>query len=201
MALHLKVTISIAVLASALFQASFANPFHDDENCARNSKQIHVSRCQNKFGHKALKAEVMIEAPANLVWEAIRDNRLADPDVQYSKFTRISEKERLLEQKYVSIPVFGATTCLLKLEEDKNKRIDYNLVKSDRLREFEGSWILTSSEDNLSTKLELSNHVRINLPIPQRLIDAFAEPKMKARLSWVKQLAESKKRSQIASSQ
>ncbi len=141
--------------------------------------------------------QIYIEAAPELVWEAIKENRLGDPDVQYSKFTDISDTERLLEQKYTSIPLFGATTCTLKLDENPNKRIDYNLIKSDRIKEFEGSWVLTQKSSD-STMLELSNHLKLHLPIPQRILDAFAVPKMKARLLWVKQLAESKNRNQLA---
>lgn len=159
-------------------------------------KPTHERNC---FGHKSLTMRIVINAPADLVWDAIRENRLSDPDVQYSKSTPLSETVRILEQKYVAIPIFGATTCKLKVEENKLRRIDYNLISSDRLKEFEGSWILASSEEPGQTELCLSNHLKLNLPIPQRLIDAFAEPKMKARLLWVKELAESKKKLQIAS--
>ncbi len=164
-----------------------------------DANTLDVSSAKNKFGHHALKIRIYIDAPANLVWDAIRENRASDPDVQYSKFTEISDTERLLEQKYNAIPLLGSTTCLLKLEEKLNQSIDYNLVKSDRLSEFEGSWVLTKADDERGTVLELSNHLKLNLPVPQRLIDAFSAPKMKARILFVKNLAENKRQLQIAS--
>lgn len=163
-----------------------------------NANELNVCSEKNKFGHHALKIHVHINAPPNLVWEAIRENRAADPDVQYSKFTEISDSERLLEQKYTAIPIFGSTICVLKLDEQLNKSIEYNLVSSDRLSEFEGRWVLCKAEEDGGTELELSNHLKLNLPVPQRLIDAFSAPKMKARVMFVKNLAESKKQLQIA---
>lgn len=161
-------------------------------------KDICVFSEKNKYGHKAIKGSVRINASVKEVWDAIRDHRESDPDVASSKLTYLPGNERVLEQKYVAIPVIGSTSCTLKLDEDLYKRIDYTLMKSDRIKEFEGSWVLTS-EDEHSTTLELSNHLKLHLPIPQRLIDAFAQPKLKARLAMVKKIAETKRQSQIAS--
>lgn len=195
---------SLLVGLSILFiqadqNSALANPFKSEKKSAESSDSISMCSERNKFGHHALKVQIKINAPAPLVWEAIRENRLADPDVQYSKFTQISETQRLLEQKYTSLPVFGSTTCTLQLEENVHKRIDYNLIKSDRLSEFEGSWVLTPCEEDGTTMLELSNHLKLNIPLPQKLLDAFAAPKMKSRVLWVKQVAENKRQSQIAS--
>ena len=186
----------VLVVASAQ-TAVFAAPCDE----SKDKHEMAVSTEKNKFGHRALKAHIVIKASPKLVWDAIRDHRDSDPDVQYSKITVLSEREHLLEQKYTSLPVFGAATCTLKLEEDKYKRIDYSLLKSDRLKEFEGTWILSSDDGGETTKLELSNHLRLQLPIPQRLVDAFAGPKLKSRLALVKHLAESKRQSQIASNE
>lgn len=190
----------ILVLALSVAQnAVVAAPQKCDEQKDKEKQELNVTTEKNKFGHRALKSHVIINASPKVVWDAIREHRDSDPDVQYSKMTILSEKEHLLEQKYTSLPVFGAATCTLKLEEEKYKRIDYCLLKSDRLKEFEGTWILSSEDGGESTKLELSNHLRLHLPIPQRLIDAFAGPKLKSRLAFVKKLAETKRQSQIAS--
>lgn len=198
-----SIVFAIATLVCSGQTTALAEPCAGDKTASREtvSDQPQVSSEKNSFGHKALKVQIKINAPPGLVWDAIRENRAADPDVQYSKFTRISDTQRMVEQKYTSIPIFGATTCVLQVNEDVNKRIDYNLVKSDRLSEFEGSWILTYNESEHCTILALSNHLKLNLPLPQRLIDAFAAPKMKARVQWVKTLAENKNRMQIASNQ
>ena len=192
--------LTALAIGLAITQANvLAEPCEKKIEQKKNSEQVQVVSAKNKYGHHALTVQIVINAPANLVWEAIRENRLSDPDVQYSKFTAINESERMLEQKYTSLPIFGSTTATLKLEEELHKRIDYNLIKSDRLSEFEGSWVLSPSEDQHSTTLELSNHLKLNIPVPQRIIDAFAAPKMKTRVMWVKNLAENKNKMQIAS--
>ena len=167
-------------------------------SCKNERNEVLVSTEKNKFGHKALKASIKINASPKLVWEAITAHRESDPDVAFSKITYISESEKVLEQKYVSLPVLGATTCTLHLNEELYKRIDYHLTKSDRISAFEGSWIL-SSQDGDSTELELTNHLKLHMPIPQKIVDAFSAPKLKARLAHVKQLAEAKRQTQIAS--
>lgn len=190
--------LAIGLLAITSSNVS-AEPCKKEIDSSKNSEELKIASTRNKFGHHALTVAIVINAPPNLVWEAIRENRSSDPDVQYSKFTAINESERMLEQKYTSLPIFGSTTCTLKLEEELHKRIDYNLVSSDRLSEFEGSWVLSPTEDMHSTRLELSNHLKLNIPVPQRIIDAFAAPKMKTRVIWVKNLAENKNKMQIAS--
>ena len=188
----------LSLSAQTYVCSSPETPTKDDIKEASSSSTMKVSSEKNKWGHHALKIRIQIDAPANLVWDAIRENRLGDPDVLYSKFTQVSESERILEQRYVSLPLFGSTTCFLKLNEELNRSIDYSLIKSDRLSEFEGTWVLTPIDNNRSTLLELTNHLKLNLPVPQRLIDAFAGPKLKTRVLFVKNLAESKKQLQIA---
>ncbi|MBY0549406.1 MAG: hypothetical protein K2W95_19175 [Candidatus Obscuribacterales bacterium] len=140
--------------------------------------------------HKGIKLRMVVNATANSVWHAICDNNDNDPDVKYSKITRISDTERLLEQKYGAIPFLGSTTCVLRINEDHLKRIDYELVRSDCLSKFAGMWVLSPGADGKSTIVEVSNQIKLKFPMPQKIVDSFAKHKLKSRALLVKKTAE-----------
>lgn len=140
--------------------------------------------------HKGIKIRMVVNATANNVWHAICDNRDDDPDVKYSKITRISDTERFLEQKYGALPFLGSTTCVLHINEDPLKRIDYELVRSDCLSQFAGTWTLAPGPDSKSTIVEVSNQIKLKFPLPQKIVDSFAKHKLKARAMLVKKVAE-----------
>lgn len=139
--------------------------------------------------HKGIKLRMVVNATANSVWHAICDNNDNDPDVKYSKITRISDTERLLEQKYAA-PFLGSTTCVLRINEDHLKRIDYELVRSDCLAKFAGMWVLSPGPDGKSTIVEVSNQIKLKFPMPQKIVDTFAKRKLKSRALLVKKVAE-----------
>lgn len=149
-----------------------------------------VREISDRQGHKMLTIKIVINASPQVVWQAIREAREDDPDVQYSKITQISETQRILEQKYVALPVVGSTTCVIKVEESSGKRVDYKLMQSDRLAEFDGSWVLTPIQEQKATVLEISNHIRLKFPLPQKIVDIFASKKLKTRAEFVKRQAE-----------
>jgi hypothetical protein len=158
-------------------------------NCQTGDASSKVAAKKN-HNDKSIKITMLVNASTKSVWHAICDNRDDDPDVQYTKITKISETERLLEQKYVSIPFVGATTCVLHIAEEPGKRIDYELVRSEHLASFGGTWVLSPTEDGKSTIVEVSNHIKLKFPMPQRIVDGFAKHKLKARVEMVKQQAE-----------
>ncbi len=151
---------------------------------------IEARRCASRHDERSIKVKMVVNASPQNVWKAICDTRTDDPDVKFSKITKISETQRLLEQKYVSLPFLGSTTCVLHISEDPGKRIDYELVKSDHLSEFAGTWILTQGEDGKSTIVEVSNHIKLKFPLPQKIVDGFAHHKLKSRVQMVKNTAE-----------
>lgn len=180
---HLFGIALILLLLGSMSLPAFATDEAEDEQCF-------VREYVNADGHRMISVRMLINANQLLVWRAIRDSRKDDPDVQYSKITQVSETEKILEQKYVALPVFGATTCVLKVNEEAGKRVDYKLVKSDRLAEFEGSWVLTPVGET-KTMMELSNHIKLKFPLPQKLVDMFTGKKLAARALFVKNKAES----------
>lgn len=181
----------LGIILGLLLLGTISLPaFAGDETGLPEHESCFVREYTNAEGHRMISVRILVNANQRLVWQTIRDSRQDDPDVQYSKITQVSDTEKILEQKYVALPVFGATTCVMKVNEDMGKRVDYKLIKSDRLAEFEGSWILTQAGEN-KTMMELSNHIKLKLPVPQKLVDMFTGKKLAARALFVKTKAES----------
>lgn len=190
--------ISAVLLCSISCGAAAASPSVDGGKhgltmMSDRTAEVTVERMLTETGsdsHKGIKLRMVVNATANSVWHAICDNNDNDPDVKYSKITRISDTERLLEQKYAAIPFVGSTTCVLRINEDHLKRIDYELVRSDCLAKFAGMWVLSPGPDGKSTIVEVSNQIKLKFPIPQKIVDSFAKHKLKSRALLVKKAAE-----------
>lgn len=137
-----------------------------------------------------IKASICIDAPREVVWQAVHDERKHDPDLAYSKIIVPGEHEYVLEQKMVLIPVFGSAVCEMQNKEVPLERIDYKLIKSDHFKHMEGSWVLTSTSDG-KTNLELSTSLDLGMPVPKSVINGFTAKKLQRRLKHVKESAES----------
>lgn len=136
------------------------------------------------------RASIEIDAPVEVVWNAIHEERNHDPEVLNT--TVISEQGPVvvLEQTYRNVPVFGTVVCRIKNIETLYKRIDYWLEYSDHFKAMEGSWILTPIDSGCATHLELSSFLDAGGGIPRMLYVPFAPGRLLKRLKLVKALAE-----------
>lgn len=159
--------------------------------------QVVVGTQAKPNGRRWVTAKIKINAHPSIVWDAVHEERKTDPDLAYSKVLEEAKNEhgkteQTLEQKFQLIPVFGTSVCVLKSTEDLHKRIDYYLLKSDRFKAVEGSWILQPAEDG-STILELGSYIDIGVPAPRSFVESIASKKIANRVSNVKKCAENHK--------
>jgi hypothetical protein len=105
-----------------------------------------------------------IDAPLKTVWEALRTERKNDPAHRHI----VSDKdgEYIVEEKFENIPVLGAATCIYKEHETPMKKLDYQMISSNKLKAFEGEWELSSTVDGRKTILKLSSHTDAGLQMP-----------------------------------
>jgi hypothetical protein len=150
-----------------------------------------VSTEQKPNGHKWVKAKILINASPHIVWATIHEERKRDPDLAYSKLlSQESDTHSTLEQKFSLIPVIGTSTCVMRNVEIPLQRIDYDMIKSDRFKAFEGSWVLSPGPKSNETYLELSSYTDMGLPIPRGMIEGVTGKKLQKRLANVKNMAE-----------
>lgn len=134
---------------------------------------------------------VMIKATPDVVWKAIRDERFAGP--YHRKILSLRNNGGTVQETFDGLPMLGSVTCVLDENEQPGKRIDFNLLKSDKFREFRGSWVLQPSEDGKQTTLKLSTYCDTGsrLPFARSLTNSSLSKKISLRLTEVKDLAES----------
>lgn len=165
---------------------------------AKEKNKVQVST-EDRTGKTWFKAQVMVDAPPDLVWQSVHEERRHDPDLAYSKVLEQKENECRLEQKFVLIPVIGASVCEMKNWEVPGQRIDYKLIKSDRFKAMEGSWVLTPVKDG--TLLELNTHLDLGLPVPKPLMNSVTSKKLERRLGNVRKMAEELHANRVATNQ
>jgi hypothetical protein len=142
---------------------------------------------------------VVIKAPANVVWDTIKKQRELDPDMEYSNTLSRNGNDAVIEQKFTGLPVWGSTTNVISEHETPFSRVDYKLIKSDKLKKLEGSWVLTPAENGASTRLSLSSHLDVGIPFTGGIAKRMATKLVSKRLTNVKILAEQTQRKIVES--
>jgi hypothetical protein len=169
----------------------------EKEKLARG--QVVIGTADKPNGRRWVTAKIRIKANPSVVWDAVHEERKTDPDLAYSKVLEEGKNEFILEQKFQLIPVVGTSVCVIKSTEVPHKRIDYHLLKSDRFKAVEGSWILQPADDG-TTILELGSYIDIGLPAPRTIVEGVAGRKLERRVANVRKVAELTQSSKVAHS-
>lgn len=153
----------------------------DCQKIASATKQTHKA-------HHA-KASLLIKASPEMVWSAILDVPDSD-DMAYSKQLERKGNVAIIEEKYVKLPIIGEAIAVIKQTEDPYKRIDFELVRSDKFKAMEGSWTLTPMDNGKHTMVELTSYTDAGVPIPRFIIDITTKQRVKSRLLEVQTFVE-----------
>lgn len=128
---------------------------------------------------------IAIDAPASAVWKAVTSADKFDASVSSSE-----GNEAVVEQAFEKIPFYGTVKTTLKVTVKPGEVLSYEMIKSDKLKEMSGSWVLTPINKN-KTHLKLTSSVDPGLPVPRFLINHFIKGKVHSRLEKTRKLAES----------
>lgn len=164
------------------------------------TESTQVSYIKDQDKKNWVQAKVIIDAPPNIVWDTVHDERKNDPDLAYSKILAQKDNHSVLEQKFQLLPVLGTSVCKMSNDEVPGKRIDYKLLHSDRFKAMEGSWVLNPIENGKKTELVLSTHIDLGFPAPESMMNNVTGKKLQRRLGNVKTMAE-RVQSQVAASE
>lgn len=144
------------------------------------------AKCAEKEGARGI---IEIQAPTRIVWDAVHKERAEDPDLSYSKIVEKQGETVMLEQKFKGMPIIGEAVCLMEQTETLNQRIDYKMIRSDKFKALQGSWILTELPDG-GTRLELHSVLNTGLPFSEHIINHVLKGRIAKRLERVKASAE-----------
>jgi hypothetical protein len=140
--------------------------------------------------HKAVGSSITIEAPPEVVFEAIRKQR--NSTQQHRSLEKFDGKVAVIKEHLENVPIYGKVDCEWEETETPYKRIDYKMLSSTKFKEGFGSWILTPSADGKSTTLEFNSYTDSGLMVPfgGELTKMESMKTSKARLTHIKEVSE-----------
>jgi hypothetical protein len=137
----------IPALVAIQFLAASALPAQSEE-----------TNCQSS-------SAIVVKAKPEVVYNAILKLRDDSKDT-VKELSREGQHACVLEETFNNLPIIGDAKCVYKEVYIPYKKIEYNLVRSEKFKAFEGKWTLTPTEDGQTTNLSLSSYVDIEIPVP-----------------------------------
>ncbi len=136
-----------------------------------------------------------INAPVKEVWDALKVIRRSDP--AHRKVISSGGGDYIVEERFEGIPIIGEAVCTYKEHEIPMKKLQYQMVKSDKLKAFEGEWELTPTCDGKQTIVKLSSRIDagIRIPFAGKITRDQTAKSIAARLGVVRDIAS---RTQVA---
>jgi hypothetical protein len=139
-------------------------------------------------------SDIFVKAKPEAVYNAILKLREGTKDT-VKELSHDGNQSCVLEETFNNLPLIGDAKCVYKEVYVPFKKIEYNLVRSEKFKAFEGKWTLTPSADGLGTNVCLSSYVDIDLPVPfaKQLTKMQTSRGVKKRLRMVKLACEQTK--------
>ena len=186
----MSITIRSAVAAMvALVLLGPAARCSNPASSKASDTAVSVTRRTGPDGRRWIKARVSIHAPKEVVWMSVRASRGCDPDLFHSSVLERSGHDATVQEK-MRLPLIGSEVYTVKVTPQPFERIDYKLVKSNRLKAYEGNWRFLAGDSDRSSILELEHHVRPAFFVPSFLLESFVGRRLERRLLNVKRFAE-----------
>ena len=141
--------------------------------------------------HRGVESSVVIDASAKDVFEAIQHSRLEDPHRR--KVISSHDGIAVMDEHFRELPVIGNAHCTYKEVETPYKRIDFALLSSEKLKAFEGAWILTPLGNGDKTEVRLSTYSepKVWLPFAKEVAGSSILKDIRRRLDTLKAWVES----------
>ena len=136
-------------------------PFYLNQSSYAEKNNPFISRTEGK-----ITATMIINESPIKVWETLTNYKETGkkmPDIKQVKLIKDSSKYKIIEHTYKAPYTFGQkVTAIIKVQEDPNIIISYQLIKSDSIKTLEGYWIINPTKDG--TLLTHSINLEPELP-------------------------------------
>ncbi len=139
----------------------------------------------------------VLDAPMSAVWQALRAERTSDP--AHRHVISRSGNDCIITERFEHLPIVGCATCTYK-EIESEDTLQYQMLSSDKLKAFEGVWLLTPQNGGMQTLLKLSSRIDsgINAPFSKKITHDVTSRSIHQRLAEIKSIAERKQTALIA---
>lgn len=135
---------------------------------------------------KGVSLSLVIKAQPQVVFEVVKSLKTEGEVNQIS-----GEKQSVVEEQFDGLPIIGKARCTYVEKYTPFQRVDYHMIRSDKFKAFQGSWVITPQAEN-STTVRLTSYIDTGLPVPfaQQITNSAALKDVKKRLDIVKRTAE-----------
>ncbi|MBX9688910.1 MAG: hypothetical protein K2X27_19535 [Candidatus Obscuribacterales bacterium] len=157
--------------------------------------EVNAGSCS---GHKGVSVELTVMAPPEIAFGMVKEMRQEDPSG--CKVLSSNDTESLVEETFDGLPIIGKATCVYKETYSPISTVSFNLVRSDKLKAFEGEWTFDPIDDGQHTRVKLRSYIDTGLKIPfaRQITDAASTCEVKEQIADLKKFAESKHQKMIA---
>ncbi len=139
-------------------------------------------------------AEVKVMATPEIAYEAIR--ALREGPSEGCKVLSTCAEESIVEEIFDELPIIGKATCVYRETYEPSKMVRFKMIRSDKLKAFEGEWTLTSVDDGQHTMVKLRSYIDTGLKVPfaKQITQAASTSELKEHVAEVKKAAELKQK-------
>jgi len=151
--------------------------------------------CAMKNRHEFVSQTMVVNAPMPFVWEAIKIARMSDP--AHRRVISTNGSDYIVEETFSKIPVLGNVKCRYAEHETDGRKVDYQMISSDKFIAFEGEWELHPLNAGTQTALTLSSFVDTGLPFGSDITRDRTKNSVATRLNAVQVLVDGDNRSRL----
>ncbi len=138
-----------------------------------------------------MKKTITVNAGEETVWKSIVSYRESQPH----RRRLISKTENIarIEESFTGLPLVGSASVVYEEIEYPFNRIDFQLIESEHLSKFNGSWSIVANADGETSDIHLTAEfdIHLQLPFKEAIVNQLAEMDSAKRLEYVKRTAES----------
>lgn len=164
------------------------------------SNALPVEAGDHKGEHHGVVVQTKVHAPLKVTYDALRNLRTDEPDG--TRIISSNDGECVVEEIFEKLPVIGTTTCVYKETYEAPNKVAFKMIRSDKLKAFEGEWTLTEVDNGKATLVKLQSYVDTGLKIPfaKQLTAATSHGEVKDHVETLKRHAELRERKIAAGS-
>lgn len=138
--------------------------------------------------------ETKVMASPGLAFAALRE--LRNQDSQGCRVLSSSSTESVVEETFDGLPVIGRAVCVYTETYEPSRRMSFKMLRSDRLKAFEGEWTLQPIDNGAHTLVRLRTYIDTGLTVPfvKQITESVSSKELKEQISSLKSSAERRQR-------
>lgn len=135
-----------------------------------------------------------IMATPKVAFAALRS--LRDDPSSTCKILSSTADSSVVQEIFDGLPIIGSATCVYREVYDCPKSIKFKMIRSDKLKAFEGEWLLEAVDRGEHTHVKLRTYIDTGLKVPfaHQITAATSKSELKEQIGELKQVAESKQK-------